>query len=809
MGERTRGVVLRNAGLNLLAAGSVLAGLSCSGDDIAGPTTGSIEITTATSGPEPDADGYTVQIDAEPARSIGAAATLQSADLSPGDHTVHLGGVASNCTVADNPRTVSIPAGGTATVSFEVACSATTGGLEVASSTTGPSPDADGYSLTVDGTDRGALGASGGLTLEALPPGTHEIGLSGIAGNCRVEGSNPQIVTITAGESAPVAFIITCTAPPASGGTLRIATSTTGPDPDPNGYAFAVDGGVTQPVAVNATIGLPNLTAGNHSVRLSRLAANCAVQGSNPRSVSVSAGATANVSFAVTCTATTGGIEVTTTTSGPSPDPDGYTITLDGTDRGPLEVSGAASLSGLAPGSHTVGLSGIAANCQVQGDNPRTITVTAGASTTAAFTVVCAAPPESSGTLRITTSTGGPEPDADGYAFAVDSGATQTIGVNATVTLANVAAGAHTVRLGGLAANCEVQRSNLHQVNVPAAGIADVSFVVLCRAVSTTYRVMSLGTLGGLQSGATAINDAGQVVGASSTMDGPPDDPDAPGGNHAFLWENGGIRDLGALAGGTSWALGINAAGQVVGSSTSRLEEICSGTCWHEPVDPHAFLWEAGGMTDLGTLGGNTSHATGINSAGQVVGVSETAAGAFRAFLWENGSMMDLGTLGGDGSRAAAINTAGQVVGTSVTAAGENHAFLWQNVAMIDLGTLGGSSSEANAINSLGHVVGMSTTAEGDTHAFLWKDGVMTDLGTLGGPISIARGINSAGQVVGMAYTEGWTDRAFVWENGVMTDLGSEGPVYEGSGAWGINATGAVVGESIFIAPQATLWTRD
>ena len=51
-----------------LAAGLLLgvpsiAVLGCSGDAVTAPTTGSVEITTATSGPEPDADGYTLSFD--------------------------------------------------------------------------------------------------------------------------------------------------------------------------------------------------------------------------------------------------------------------------------------------------------------------------------------------------------------------------------------------------------------------------------------------------------------------------------------------------------------------------------------------------------------------------------------------------------------------------------------------------------------------------------------------------------------------------------------------------------------------------
>jgi hypothetical protein len=121
------------------------------------PTTGILEITTSTSGTEQDADGYTVQIDAEAPQAIAAAATLEIPGVTPGNHTVLLGGLAANCTVSgDNPRAISVTAGETATIDFAVTCNAASGSLSITSATSGSSPDPDGYIVFVDGADRGA-----------------------------------------------------------------------------------------------------------------------------------------------------------------------------------------------------------------------------------------------------------------------------------------------------------------------------------------------------------------------------------------------------------------------------------------------------------------------------------------------------------------------------------------------------------------------------------------------------------------------------------------------------------------------------
>jgi probable HAF family extracellular repeat protein len=566
-------------------------------------------------------------------------------------------------------------------------------------------------------------------------------------------------------------------------GTLEVTSSTGGDELDPDGYTVQVDAGAPQSIGATSSLSNSNVTAGNHTVELGGIAANCSVAGDNPRTVSITAGQTTTVSFVVTCSSSTGSLQVSSSTSGSSPDPDGYSVTLDGTDRGALGINGSVAIQQLPVGSHMVGLSGIAANCEVAGENPRAVTITAGADATVSFAVACGAPPANAGTLVIQTATTGASLDPDGYTFATDNGPSQPIGITNSVTLSNASPGSHSVELSGIASNCTVSGQNPRAAVVPPGGQATVQFAVSCAAQpSVSYRAVDLGTLGGRHSVAYEINAAGQVVGFADTQEG---------ATHAFRWQAGQMTDLGAPAGGLSMAFGLNASGQVVGKIKPP------------GGDDHATLWSAGGVTDLGPLG----SAEGINAAGQVVGWGYIGSNSeIHAFVWSQGTLTDLGTEGVV-SNAYAINGSGQIVGYNTDA---TRPVLWANGTMSDLGTLGGSSGIAFGINDGGQVVGSSATAQGVTHAFLWQNGTMTDLNAGSDAQTEAYAINASGLVVGARFRAEALRQAVFWENGVMTDLPTLG-TEDDNLATGINDAGQIVGWTVTRdgATHATLWTRE
>ncbi|MGH2470157.1 MAG: hypothetical protein ACRDGF_08785, partial [Chloroflexota bacterium] len=277
-----------------------------------------------------------------------------------------------------------------------------------------------------------------------------------------------------------------------------------------------------------------------------------------------------------------------------------------------------------------------------------------------------------------------------------------------------------------------------------------------------------------------AINDQGQVVGASAT---------AAGVIHAFLYQNGSMVDLGTLK--KSWyseARGINNVGQVVGDSFSGGFD----------SNAHAFLYQNGTMQDLGVQGGDSTHARSINSAGEVVGVANDANGQ-QAFIHDARGAQPLAGLGRD-SAADSVNRAGDITGFFASGRGE-HVFLKNASGIHDLRTLAGDvSAYGTAVNSLDQVVGCSSSGANRTcRAFITEGGAMLALGTLPGlPASEAEAISNQGQVVGMSYDTAGYSRAFMWTAGAgMVDLNSLLPPGSGwqlANASGINSLGQITG---------------
>ena len=365
------------------------------------------------------------------------------------------------------------------------------------------------------------------------------------------------------------------------------------------------------------------------------------------------------------------------------------------------------------------------------------------------------------------------------------------------------------------------QERDINNTGVPIA-LADTSlpdpyapncFLDCFLAHAVEWRDGVLTDLGALpavnDSGPNWISDNGLISGLSEngTIDPLTGFPEV----RAVLWKDRNLIDLGTLGGNESIANAVNNSGQVAGCATNAMPDSFGLGCVGfvaSPQQARAFLWQNGVMQDLGTLGGPDSAALFVNERGQVAGWAllnsipnqTTGIPTQHPFLWENGVMKDLGTIGGTAVfEVNSLNNRGQVAGGMNVAGDQSyHPFLWDGQSLKDLGTLGGNFGVANWLNEAGAVTGWANLP-GDltNHAFLWRHGSITDLGVLpGDQCSIAWVINSREQVVGgSAECSGANQHAFVWEKGSMADLNSLVPA--GSGvqlkwALGLNETGEI-----------------
>ena len=214
----------------------------------------------------------------------------------------------------------------------------------------------------------------------------------------------------------------------------------------------------------------------------------------------------------------------------------------------------------------------------------------------------------------------------------------------------------------------------------------------------------------GQGSSARAINDSGQAVVQISYGDG-------------FLWENGVRTPLGDLGGGYgSFPQDINNAGQIVGSSSTSV--LSHAFLWQ-----NGAMTDLGLLP-----GDEDSGASAINSLGVIVGSSgrtdpDTYEQFYKPFIYENGQMRAIPVPGTE-SFGGDVNDAGDVVGTMRAGGAVTpwHAWIYKNGVVTNLNSVkptgtGLHLAFANAINNAGQIAGVAMDAQGRYHGFLLTPG--------------------------------------------------------------------------------------
>ena len=275
---------------------------------------------------------------------------------------------------------------------------------------------------------------------------------------------------------------------------------------------------------------------------------------------------------------------------------------------------------------------------------------------------------------------------------------------------------------------------------------------------------------------------------------------------HAFIWDSSsGMTDLGTLGGDTSYALGINESGEVVGYSFLA-----------DNATRHAFTWTAsGGMVDLGTLpGGAWSEGQKINAAGQICGEALDSNGKQVPVFWSatTGFIAQRENIGDPRNYGFSINDAGNITGQMYTGEVVN-AILW-NTSTAKLRFLPilptGLHMVGYDINNHNHVTGNGSQSNGTYEAFIWSRSQGTiGIGFVpGASTTLAHAINDNDEVTGIGYI-GQLTSAFYWSSQtgivVMQTLGGN----IGAGL-DINLAGTIVGWSSNAtgATHAALWNQ-
>ena len=340
------------------------------------------------------------------------------------------------------------------------------------------------------------------------------------------------------------------------------------------------------------------------------------------------------------------------------------------------------------------------------------------------------------------------------------------------------------------------------------------------RQTISGYEAMDIGTLGGNAARPADLNNRGQVVGSSTTRHG---------AEHAFLWDQTGMHDLGALGHQGSEAIRINDDGVIAGTVWTHYTGVLDdnvashnvATIWRNgvgttPDSARAFM-EAGFHQPAyypRLFHQRPRIVRAINESGDVAFASY---GEYDVYGWllRNGSWYKVPIGAGGGSYPLALNDRGQAVGAlSIYDGSSMLPYLWEGDSPRELRVLEPrtcpdpyqcSTGVAMDINENSQIAGISTDHLGRYHFVMWEGDQVTDLGLAEwtyperAPQIV---INDRGEMAGSV-----AGKAFFWTADTMLSLPSLGGLTE---VVGINDRGEVVGNiRAGLQQHAFVWSRD
>ncbi|MDB5172254.1 MAG: hypothetical protein JWN51_1027 [Phycisphaerales bacterium] len=286
------------------------------------------------------------------------------------------------------------------------------------------------------------------------------------------------------------------------------------------------------------------------------------------------------------------------------------------------------------------------------------------------------------------------------------------------------------------------QGSNALSIN----RFGQILFSVLGSGGNPTY-IYSNGAVTPLGSWQTAAqNDVGDVA---LTKQAP-----GTGAPEVWLYSKGKLEHLATLPGNLGYIYGFNTSGEVlVGGATAAWLVSSAGVV--TPVAPPA------GFTQI-------IQVSGLNDAGQVIGLAANGPVPGTAFLYRNGHSILLNPAGGH-SYTKGINNKGQVLVESAPPGSDlTRLYIYAGGAYTDITPAGAANGAGGTkIDEAGDVVGVYSDANNVAHRFFYRNGSYSDMGNI-----LPAAINASGEVVGMAYTSnGYMPHGYVFADGVYHDL--------------------------------------